>query len=105
MTGEVLVPVSLGPLEKFQIVLHLAFDESFYRYGAINSVLREDVLEYLEVLQIGVFGVGVEFDPSHRHIIEDTIKDLAKRSSGTTLLDLGHIELEEVIQPGEKFLP
>jgi hypothetical protein len=34
-------------------------------------------LQYLEILQIGIFCVGVELDSRHGHIVEDTVEDLA----------------------------
>ncbi len=41
--GEELVPVSFCPLEKFEVVLHFAFDESFDGDDAVNRVFGETV--------------------------------------------------------------
>ena len=93
MAREVLVPVLLDELQEFEVVLHLAFDEGLDADGFIDLVLGECVcsgqygetvlgsrgrtLQYLEILQIGIFCVGVEFDSRHGHIVEDTVEHLA----------------------------
>jgi hypothetical protein len=38
-----LVPVSLGPLEKFEVVLHAALAEGLNGNGLLNRVFGEDV--------------------------------------------------------------
>jgi hypothetical protein len=43
MTREVLVPVSLGPLQELQIILHLALHEGLDRNRLLDLVLCEDI--------------------------------------------------------------
>ena len=43
MTGEVLVPVALRPLKKFEVVLELALDELFNWDRAIDTMACESV--------------------------------------------------------------
>ena len=43
MTGEVLVPVALRPLEKFEVVLKLALDELFNWDRAVDSMACEGI--------------------------------------------------------------
>jgi hypothetical protein len=50
MAGEVLVPVSLRPLEEFEIVLHLAFDKRFYWNGAVEAVAGKGIYESVSVV-------------------------------------------------------
>lgn len=38
-------------------------------------------LEYLEVLEVGVFGIDIELDSGHRDIKKDAVKDLAEGST------------------------
>jgi hypothetical protein len=38
-----LVPVSLGPLEKFEVVLHAALAKGLHGNGLLNRVFGEDV--------------------------------------------------------------
>ena len=40
---EVLVPVPLGPLEEFEVVLHLALDQLFDIHRAVDAMSREAV--------------------------------------------------------------
>jgi len=77
--------------------LHLALNESFDRNGLIDVVAREGILKNLKVLDVGIFGVDVEFDSGHGYVQEDAIKDLAEGRPGTTLFDLSDVELEEVV--------
>jgi hypothetical protein len=44
MAREVLVPVSLGPLQKFKVVLHAALDEGFDGDGALDTMSGEGTL-------------------------------------------------------------
>lgn len=43
-----MVPVSLRPLEKFEVVLHLALYELFHRDGLVDRMLGEDICARLE---------------------------------------------------------
>lgn len=76
MTWKVRVPKALGPLQELEIVLHLAFCETLNRYSPLDRMSSKRVLENLEVLYVGVFGVDVEFDSAHRHVEEDGIVHL-----------------------------
>lgn len=49
----------------------------------------EDVGQDLEVVEVGVFGVCVEFDPRHGHVEEDAVVDLAECGAGGALLVFG----------------
>lgn len=44
----------------------------------VDVVLAEGVAEDLEVFEICIFGVDVEFDPAHGDIEEDAVVDLAE---------------------------
>lgn len=77
----VLVPVSLGPLQKLQVVLHLAFDQLLNGDRVVDVVLAEGVAKDFEVLEIGIFGVHVELDAAHGHVKEDAVVDLAEGSA------------------------
>ena len=68
-------------------------------------VFAESVLEDLEVLEVLVFAVGVEFDAGHGHVQEDGVVDLAEGGAGAALFDFGYVELEEAVEPGEQLLP
>ena len=61
-SGVVLVPVLLAPLQELEVILHLALDEVGDGKGPVDVVFAEGVGEDLEVLEVGVFGIGVEFD-------------------------------------------
>lgn len=92
---EVLVPEPLGPLEKFQVVLHTAFRKLLDGYRLIYLVFSKDIyhpysldgpgpffqpgsskptgptqhtLENLEVLEVGVFSVDIELDTGHGNV-------------------------------------
>jgi len=88
-------------------------------------VLAKGVGEDLEVIQVRILGIGVEFDARHGQIEEDGIVNLAEGStvmravsaSGkfwkkatlnglpcATLLDFGYVELQQAIDPGQQLL-
>jgi len=71
-----LIPVSLGPLEEFEIVLHLAFDELFDIDWPIDVMSLEAALKNFEVLKVRVLRVHVELDSRHGNIEIDTVEDL-----------------------------
>ena len=81
-TRVVLIPVLLRPLQELQVILHLAFDEVGHGDGSLNAVFAEGVGEDFEVLEVGVVGVGVEFDACHGHVEEDAVVDLAEGGAG-----------------------
>ena len=97
VAGEVLVPVLLDELEELEVVLHLALDKGLDADGLVDLVLGECVcrgqyrvlvssmgrrtLQYLKVLQVCIFCVGVELDARHGHIVEDAVEDLAERGA------------------------
>jgi hypothetical protein len=81
-----LVPESLGPLQKLEVILHLAFNERFDGNEAVDVVFGKTAceekrlvgsrykaaaltLEYLEVLEVCIFRVDIELDPRHRDIL------------------------------------
>ena len=94
MAGEVLVPVLLHELQELEVVLHLALDKGLDADGLINLVFGEGVysgqynvvvpsnerrtLQYLEILQVCIFCVGVELDSRHGHIVEDAVENLTE---------------------------
>ena len=47
----------------------------------MRKLLIDLTLENLEVLQIGIFGINVELDPSHGNIVIDAVEDLAESST------------------------
>jgi hypothetical protein len=89
-----LVPVLLDKLEELEVVLHFALDQRLYPDGFVDLVfgervymvsaagdtgansgswawgwVREHTLQYLEILQVCILGVGVELDSRHGYII------------------------------------
>lgn len=48
-------------------------------------MFREAILQDLEVLDVGVFGVDVEFDARHGDVEVDAVVDLAEGGSGAAL--------------------
>lgn len=87
-------------------------------------VLAEGVAEDLEVLEVGVVGVGVELDARHGQVEEDAVVDLAEGGAveggcewawelygmigflpRPALLDLRHVELQQAVQPSQQLLP
>lgn len=86
-----MIPIPLGPLQELEVVLHLALDELLNVDGSVNSMSCEAVLEDLEVLQVCVFGIDIEFDSSHGDIEIDTVEDLAESGTSSTLLNLRDI--------------
>ena len=91
-----MVPISLRPLEKFEVILHLTLNELFDVDRSIDPMPREAIylylcqivmvplrlqedrytLENLEVLKIRIFGVDVKLDSLHRDVHVDAVKDL-----------------------------
>lgn len=67
-------------------------------------VFLESVGEDFEVLEVLVLAVGVEFDARHRQVEEDAVVDLAEGGAGAALFDLGDVESEEGVEPGEQLL-
>ena len=85
-------------------------------------VFAEGVAKDLEVLEVGIFGSGVELYARHGKVEEDAVVDLAECCTVlsvswkigeilmigelpcATLFDFGHVELKEAIDPGQEFL-
>jgi hypothetical protein len=54
----------------------------------------QPTLKDFEVLKVGIFGVDIKFDSSHRNIKIDAVKDLAESSS--------EFEMVSKQQPGKE---
>jgi hypothetical protein len=100
-------------------------------YAANWSFLwRDRTLKDFEILQVCILSVDVKLHPGHWDIEIDTVEDLAESRTvgsivsvchrgvgwggliwgegdlpGSTLLDLGDIQLKEVVEPCHKLLP
>ena len=81
-----MVPVFLRPLKELEVILHFALDQVLDGDGPVDVVFAEVVGEDLEVLEVGVFGVGVELDARHGDVEEDAVVDLAE--GGTTSIGM-----------------
>ena len=61
-------PNTFRPSEEFEGVLHFAFYKGFNRQGALDAMLCERILYYLEIPEVCVLSVDGEFAPAHREI-------------------------------------
>jgi hypothetical protein len=86
VSRKVLVPVSLGPLQKFQVILHAALDQRFDRDVTLDAMSGEGVFRKCGLVEIHPIFLNAHGKPCNvgaevsakagRDGIELTLKDL-----------------------------
>jgi hypothetical protein len=67
---------------------------SAFVFGTLGLQSRGRTLKDFEVLQIGIFGIDVELDPSHWDVEVDTVEYLAESSTVDYKLECFHCSAE-----------
>jgi hypothetical protein len=97
------VEEALHPLEELEVVLVLSLDELVHIDVALDVILLEGLLEDLVVLNIFVVVLGSPLDLCHGYSAREAgINDLTIKSTGSALLDLSELQLEEIVGPGQE---
>lgn len=79
MPSIIRIPKLLHPLQKLEVVLHLAFGQSLDRDGSIDFLGLENVLHDFVVGEELVVVFGVHLDSGHGDVAIDAVEDLAVR--------------------------
>jgi len=97
------VEEALHPLEEHKVVLVLSLHELVHIDGALDIILLEGLLEDLVVLNIFVVVISSPLDLCHGYSAREAgVNDLTIKSTGSALLDLSELQLEEIVGPGKE---
>ena len=102
-------------MDSYEVVLEFQLDQTVDGNVLVNAMQGKARLQHLEIVDVFVFLVGVEFDLVHLHvaytvnsmqrqdhITVDGVHQLAYDGARADTLNFGHIQLQQVIDPGEQ---
>jgi hypothetical protein len=90
-------------LKELKVVLILSLHQLIYIDIALDVIFRESLLKYLVVFYILVVVLSIPLNLAHGDSARvASVNDLAIDCSRGALLNLGQLQVEEVIDPGEE---